>query len=51
MKNIVGAIAFLLIAFYVVAYTFNHIDPWVGIIIALGLLVVFFKFITPKIKF
>jgi len=50
MKLILGTIAYILIGFYVIAYTFNHIDPWAGIFIGLGMIALYFKLVKPKLN-
>lgn len=31
MENLLKILAFILVALFLVAYVFNHIDPWAGI--------------------
>ena len=49
-KLILGTIAYILIGLYVAAYTFNHIDPWAGLIIGLGLVGLYIKLVKPKLN-
>ena len=44
-------ILFIAVSVYAVNYVFNHVDPWLAILVALTLIYLTIKKFIPKINF